>query len=86
MKFFQKEPERSRPREKVEWNAKKLQFHSFNIQKLRYGHALGMLHIQTQEILIARQYDVNIIENGGIQDRLVFCIPYQLLCVGSGGD
>ncbi len=31
MKLFQKEPERSRPREKVEWDGKKLQFHSFNI-------------------------------------------------------
>lgn len=46
---------------------------------------LRMFHIQTQKIFDTRQYNANIIEDSNIKDRLLFCIPNQLLCMGSSG-
>lgn len=46
---------------------------------------LRIFYIQTQKIFDTRQYNANIIEDRNIKNRLVICIPIQLLCMRSSG-
>ena len=40
-----------------------------------------MFHVQTQKILVAGEDNIHIRDDGRVQDRLVFCVAYQLFGV-----
>lgn len=51
--------------------------HSLKIQKICRCHTLGMLQVQAQKIFIPGQDDVDVRDNGGVQDRLIFRVSDQ---------
>lgn len=51
--------------------------YALTFEKLCNAHTLWMFHIQAKEIFIAGEDDIHIPHNGCVQDRLVFCVPYQ---------
>ena len=57
---------------------RKLSFYSLAFKKLSYRHAFGTFYIQAEKIFVACKDNVHIRHNGGVQDRLVFCVAYQL--------